>query len=377
MINTITGKWPLYKYNDEILLDKHARYSILKVVGDGNSDYMMNDFSYYSPWIDGYNFVAKETVMPRVGPGCILAAVMLANMGIVTVPHGEGSYVVQILAMERKTEALKTYVRYNLYMDNPLAKVNPGVVVGLFQAYNQHISSEMDSVLKELIKEAVKKGSAYIKLPLAINEKDVMAASAIASWLSSDKESVIGDEQMKTSTNFRKRFMWMCRDPYLRMAEFDRPDLVKTVRSIKCVFPFALPDRMDLDTRDTDDILRGIYRTVSFSHPAVIGSDQRIVSSAIRAYTKVIDSSQATKLEWDLHINEYMLKYVMYHENPMWLLDRILSRMKEDVWVSVNIILPEFALINQGGLEDVILRMERDRRINRISVEPVQLVSST
>lgn len=387
MIKSIRNVWPIFYYDmsDSAGLDSDVLVLLdTLTVSMKDTDYILWDLKNwrsYSPfeksWRDNMGCINRN------GAAKAIVALALAAKGVMSCPSDEGMAVIRLLADLHKADVLKQYIQYNMEQD----PVPSGIILGLGAAACR--ASSLDTATRAVVENSLddicrkRFDSSYRTMCLV---KNVLARGLVGMWrktlmktdrLYSVERDETGPVDSGRPASWRIRFMWMCADPYKRLKSFNRPELVKTVEALKCRFPFALPDEMDLGTRTADGILDGLTQMTNTQLLEVIAMDRYKVEALLAAYRRMCSLTHATKDEINYGLSTIMIRMCMFDKDPAGLVRKALSRAGEG-WDkdSIYLFIP-MSLLDNGWrrkLIDVILELKSEGRAVNVICAPIVMM---
>ena len=391
MTKEVTNLWPIYVVYDvihkTIIFDKDVMAAIERTIG--NAD-VVEAFVTSKPDLirtrEKLKYMDRGAAMESDGGlHSLLACLLLTSEGRPPSIVGTsfGSTAMSILEGCGKYDMAADLANVNVSnTDRP----DPGVLLYLAHAYKK-----ANGRLAGIFEEFVTRPQYIYRWP--ISDKSHVMRSVVTDWrykilVENKRESTtteikdptpdelrglasLGDEPPELARDFRRHFMWMCADPYLRLKRFDRPDLTKTVESLKANLPFALPDELDLNTRDAHGIISGIRKLSTFGISRV-SKDPLMVYAILSAYLRLASLGPVSVEERELNIYDMVLGFCMYAKSPLSYVSTVESRMPENVKTNLAIYLP---LNKPERLARVIKYLcDRDRLFS-VKVIPVQALS--
>ena len=333
MTKIIQGMWPVYKVDGEIIYATNKDYDAFKTLL-GSIDWA----KYASNGLSSTNLedsLAREGGKNLRGPERILAGAAAVAMGRPMRPVcGEAASVMRFLCRSSRPELAGVYFDFCLESD-----IDNGFVIGLSQEALVSTGFPREAI------QTLARGVRGIHWGRK-NTKPVVrcvARAALDAWRlrdenSSDTRAVMekearlgGFDPTGGKSRWQAFFMWMCSDPWKRLKKFDRPELSRTVEALKRKFPFALPDRFDLDTRSADDIERTLADMFERHEPAdfcmALSMDKWRVLSVLSAYDKLMDLRPPSHAELGAGLPERMIGLALYRDDAGGFVKKVLARI--------------------------------------------------
>ena len=386
MKSSITDSWPIYlthNNSNEILLDDDVGIALENIMGEDVSDIMIKRLSKGPiTRIDGKNskytpYLAKRPNLDISGPEGILVALHWANKGKPPILFSTnlGMCLMRILWKIRRLDL----------MDRFLEATTPGsVTVGVIaQLANMHYSSSLWDNGKTVLERLARKEWSKWTSDTYENSQKVGIGLSI---LSEVRRSILGNRLDRTEAeeldvlscnshyipdDDRKTVMWVMADPYKRTdsVELNWSKFPKTVEVIKRKFPFALPDRFDLNTRTPKEIIDGMQTIFRWPENRVV-MDRSMLRKLFNAHVRLMDTSQVSAEEDQADVSRNMLKYCLYLNDPMPYVKRVVKRRTKN-WASKQLMyVPRYC---EKELREVALYLMLNDMIEYVLFSPVTL----
>ena len=391
MTKEVTNLWPIYVVYDDmhktIIFDREALAAIERTIG--NAD-VVEAFVTSKPDLirdkDRLKYMERGSCMESdSGLHSLMACLLLTSEGRPPSIVGTslGATAMSILVGCGKYDMAADLANVNVSnTDRP----DPGVLLYLAHAYKKE-----NGRLAGIFEEFVTRPQYIYRWP--ISDKSHVMKSVVTDWrhkilVQNKREGMnteikdptpdelrglasMENEPPELARDFRRHFMWMCADPYLRLKRFDRPDLTRTIESLKANLPFALPDELDLNTRDARGIISGIRKLSTFGISRV-SKDPLMVYAILNAYLRLASLGPVSAEERDMNIYDMILGFCMYIKSPLSYVGMVESRMPENVKINLTIYLP----VNKPERLARIIKYLCDRdRLFSVCVTPVQTLS--
>ena len=369
-VKLTTNLWPLYEESSgELMMDATVSNALEAVMGGGRrTEIAMKHVDMFR------GMLRRKQASPDLflidGMEGILAALATSSCGKtpdLSSTHIGMSYV-RIVNQLGRTDLLKGVV------DMCRKHLSPGVIAGLS---NLALTFNLDEGIGKEI-DAIFRGPCGVG---DTGQKGMVARSLIADYrrrlppetdLDKAEDVGSGHPQHVIDGDVRTAVMWMLRDPYVRLGkyEFDWGKFPETVEAIRRKFPFALPSRLDLETRTADGIVEGLSTILTkfIRHRVVM--DLYIVDAALKAFTRLMDMGGVTEEENKNMIDVKMLSFCLYMRDKTGFVKRILKRLPAGVKHPVTLYAPKYC---PDDIMSVMVLLYKAGVVEKLSVVPMNV----
>lgn len=181
--------------------------------------------------------------------------------------------------------------------------------------------------------------------------------------------SCLTHEENSQQYGVKDHVMWMLSDPYRRMksSEFNWDSIPKTRDAIMEVFPFALPDRYDVDRRSRHEILKGLLKILSWPKDRSV-MDTCVVKVVLTVFSRLMDMGPADNSEIDSDIGLKILSYTTFLMNCDDYVDRVIDRIPRK---SPEDVVLYAAKDSEENISKVAMHLFRRDVLESLSIIPV------
>lgn len=370
MISRYANMWPLYVACDGTIgLDRDVYETmVLRVLQHTQDiDAVVNAIKDSPSYSRNFNEWPGSPFVPVSGPAAILYALRWLAQGKPTHSTvGEGSFVVRILATLKRQDLLDSYVKFN----RTDRWVSPSVLVGLIQCSSSRMCADHLSDIAKApntrnpVSDLTDEKWLYTRGFLSKKRRELTTNLE-------NLEDEFNERDPEVSLSFfseKVQFMWMCRDPYKRMKHFKWPFNLYTVDKIRNMFPFSLPDDMDLLKRDGNGIILGIEKMLE--SPNELALDRYAVAALFKAYDRLVTFPVSRS---EFIVSSGVLQYCLYKDNPYKFACEVLDRMPADGLdcLHIRVYVPPTA--SDEAVRRTLVRIVSSNVFNSVGVKPVPM----